>query len=635
MKRTEGDLLPYITSPEDIKMLDLSNLQRLAHEIRRHIISSVSQTGGHLAPNLGTVELTLGIHHVFDSPRDRIIWDVGHQAYTHKIITGRLERFDTLRQGGGLSGYPCRDESPHDAFGTGHSSTSVAAALGFATAARLRGEDRDTVAVIGDGALTGGLAYEGLNNAGDMGVDLKVVLNDNSMSIAPNVGAMSRYLSRLRSEPTYQRLKDDVTDVLNSIPRVGRPVTDSIRRIKGGLKYLLIPGIIFEELGFTYLGPVDGHDLGALIDILEKARRIDGPVLVHAITVKGRGYEPAENKPDKFHGVGAFDVHSGSSGGSASVKYTDVFADTLVQLAEEDERIVAITAAMPDGTGLSRFAERHPDRFFDMGIAEQAAVTFAAGLAASGLRPVAAIYSTFLQRAYDQVMHDAAMQRLPVVFALDRAGIVGGDGETHQGAFDIAYLRHIPNMVVMAPRDEDQLRHMMATACSHEDGPVAVRYPRGSGWGVTLSGDPRVLPIGRGELLRTGDDAAIIALGHPVHEALRAHEILGEQGIGAAVLDARFVKPLDREMIVKLAESAPVLVTVEDGVLCGGFGSAVLEVLTADIPPAKMPVVTRIGLPDEFIPHGDQGAQRREYGLVGEEIASRVSGLVRRAGHPR
>ncbi|MFO8060526.1 MAG: 1-deoxy-D-xylulose-5-phosphate synthase [Bacillota bacterium] len=629
MRYEAEQLLQHIKSPADLKLLDPDKLRQLAREIRRRIISCVSETGGHLAPNLGVVELTLGIHHVFDSPRDKIIWDVGHQSYTHKMISGRAGEFTTLRQGGGLSGFPKRSESLHDVYETGHSSTSVSAALGFALAGELTGNAGSVVAVIGDGALTGGVAYEGLNNAGDMGVDLTVVLNDNSMSISPNVGAMSRYLSRLRSDPSYHRIKDDIQYLLDRFPGVGRSVTDSIRRVKGGLKYLLIPGIIFEELGFTYLGPVDGHDIEALIDVLEQARKIGGPVLVHAVTVKGKGYEPAERRPERFHGVGSFDVSTGNGMKSSSTPtYTEVFSEAMVSLAERDERVVAITAAMPEGTGLDRFGKRFPERFFDVGIAEQSAVLLAAGLAAGGVRPVVAVYSTFLQRAYDQVVHDVAHQKLPVVLALDRAGIVGADGDTHQGAFDIAFLRHVPNMVVMAPRDENELRHMLATAVSGVEGPVAIRYPRGAGWSVPLDPELETLPVGRGELMAAGGDASIVALGHPVHEALHAREILREEGVEVAVMNARYAKPLDRDMILQLARNTPLLITVEEGALQGGFGSAVLELLADELSPSEMPACHRIGFPDEFIPHGDQRVQRKQYGLDAESIAEKVRLLL-------
>ncbi len=624
----DEQILPYIESPADVRMLDARHLRQLAEEVRRHIIDTVSETGGHLAPNLGTVELTLALHSIFESPWDRIVWDVGHQSYTHKLITGRREEFSTLRQSGGLSGFPKRNESPHDPYETGHSSTSVAAALGMAIASDRRGEDREVVAVIGDGALTGGLAYEGLNNAGDMGVDLTVVLNDNSMSIAPNVGAMSRYLTRLRTEPAYHRLRDDVENLVNSIPRVGRPVVDSMKRVKGGLKYLLIPGIIFEQWGFTYLGPVDGHDIEATMEVLQKARDMEGPVLVHAVTVKGRGFEPAEKEPDKFHGLGTFNAETGARPSSSSVKYTGVFGDELVRLAEDDDRILAITAAMPDGTGLDGFASRFPGRFFDVGIAEQAAVTLAAGMAVEGMRPVVAVYSTFLQRAYDQVVHDVAHQDLNVVFAIDRAGLVGADGDTHQGSLDVAYLRHVPNMTVMAPADENELRHMLTTAVRCE-GPAAVRYPRGTGWGTSMQGPVRTIPVGKGELLRSGDDAGIVAFGHPVRAAERAGEKLAAEGIESAVVNARFAKPLDESLILSVAERVPVLVTVEEGTICGGFGSAVLELLSENLSRGSMPQVCRLGLPDDFIEHGDQEDQRAHYRLDTAGIYGAVKDCVK------
>ncbi len=621
-------LLPYIESPADLRMLDSRHLRQLAEEVRGRIIDTVSRTGGHLAPNLGAVELTLALHSVFDTPEDRIVWDVGHQSYTHKLITGRQDDFSTLRQSGGLSGFPKRKESPHDAYETGHSSTSVAAALGMAIASDRKGEDRDVVAVIGDGALTGGLAYEGLNNAGDMGVDLTVVLNDNSMSIAPNVGAMSRYLTRLRSEPAYHRLRDDVEKLVDSIPHVGKSVVDSMRRVRGGLKHLLIPGIIFELWGFTYLGPVDGHDIDALAEVLRKARDMAGPVLVHAVTVKGRGFPPAEEKPAKFHGLGAFDADTGETAPSSAVKYTDVFGQCLSCLAEDDERIMAITAAMPDGTGLQEFSERFPERFFDVGIAEQAAVTVAAGMATEGLRPVVAVYSTFLQRAYDQVVHDVAHQDLNVVFAIDRAGLVGADGDTHQGALDVAYLRHIPNMTVMAPADENELRQMLYTAvrCS---GPTAVRYPRGAGWGVKPEDTRQMIAVGKGEVLHAGEDVAVLAFGHPVRAAERARGILADEGVDAAVINARFAKPLDEELILSVAASTPLLVTVEEGTVQGGFGSAVLELLADSLSARAMPRVHRLGLPDEFVEHGNQDSQRSHFHLDAEGIAATIRECLR------
>ncbi|MFW5896579.1 MAG: 1-deoxy-D-xylulose-5-phosphate synthase [Bacillota bacterium] len=615
-----GTILSTISSPEDLKNLNLEDLRELAKEIRGYLIKSVSETGGHLAPNLGVVELTLALHRVLDSPRDRIVWDVGHQSYTHKIICGRLGDFCTLRQPGGMSGFPKLSESPHDVFETGHSSTSIAAALGMAIARDIRGEEGEVVAVIGDGALTAGLAYEGLNNAGALGIKLIVVLNDNSMSISPNVGAMSGYLARLRSDPTYNRLKEDVNSLVDRLPNLGKSVAGSVRRVKGSLKYLLLPGMIFEELGFTYLGPVDGHDLAATMEILDRARRIPGPVLVHANTVKGKGYAPAEERPDKFHGIGSFDPKTGNGKKSSSTpSYTEVFSDALIRLAEEDDRIVAITAAMPDGTGTDSMAERFPERFFDVGIAEPGAVTFAAGLASKGMRPIVAIYSTFLQRGYDGVVHDVANQGLPVVFGIDRAGIVGADGDTHQGAFDVAYLRHVPGMVLASPRDEAELGDLLYSAVNWNC-PAAVRYPRGAGPGARFGGEFTFIEPGRGELLREGTDAAIVAFGHPVTAAHKAAEAMAKEGVEIAVANARFAKPLDSDLILSLAREVPVLITVEEGCSAGGFGSAVLELLHRELPCSVIPEVVILGFPDRFIPHGDQESQRSELGLDADGI---------------
>ncbi|MFO7942649.1 MAG: 1-deoxy-D-xylulose-5-phosphate synthase [Bacillota bacterium] len=610
-----GTILSKISSPEDLKNLRFEELKELAEEIRGYLVQSVSETGGHLAPNLGVVELTLALHRVLDSPKDRIVWDVGHQSYTHKIICGRLGDFCTLRQAGGISGFPKLSESPHDVFETGHSSTSIAAALGMAVARDIRGDDGEVVAVIGDGALTAGLAYEGLNNAGALGTKLIVILNDNSMSISPNVGAMSGYLARLRSDPTYNRLKEDVNNLVDRLPNLGKSVAGSVRRVKGSLKYLLLPGMIFEELGFTYLGPVDGHDLAATMEILKRARRIPGPVLVHAKTIKGKGYAPAEERPDKFHGVGSFDPRTGNGRkSSSSPSYTDVFSEALVRLAEEDERIVAITAAMPDGTGTDAMAERFPERFFDFGIAEPGAITFAAGLATKGMRPIVAIYSTFLQRGYDGVVHDVANQNLPVIFAVDRAGIVGADGDTHQGAFDIAFLRHVPRMVLAAPRDEAEMGDLLYSAVKWNC-PAAVRYPRGSGPGVGFEGDFTFIEPGRGESLRQGSAAAILAFGHPVTAACEAAEVMAKEGVEIGVANARFAKPLDKDLILDLAREVPLLLTVEEGCRAGGFGSAVLELLHRELPASAIPEVVVLGFPDRFIPHGDQEAQRAELGL--------------------
>ena len=480
-------LLNTINSPEDVKKLSEQQLEQLAQEIRQFMISVISKTGGHLAPNLGVVELTLALHRVFSTPKDKLVFDVGHQAYVHKIITGRREQFPTLRQYGGLSGFPKRSESEHDAFGTGHSSTSISAALGMAVARDLQGEDYDVVAVIGDGSMTGGMAFEGLNNAGDLHKRMIVVLNDNEMSISKNVGAMSEYLYQLRTGETYNKIKSDIEGWLKNM-EFGTDVLKAIRRLKGSVKYLMVPSSIFEELGYTYLGPIDGHDLNALQDVFHAAKKIDGPVLVHVLTKKGKGYAPAEESPNKFHGTGPYELETGKkiANPNAPITYTEVFGNTLTDMAKEDKKIVGITAAMPDGTGLSTFAKAHPDRFFDVGIAEQHAVTAAAGMAAAGLKPVAAIYSTFMQRAYDSVLHDICMQNLHVTMCLDRAGLVGDDGFTHHGVFDYAYLRSMPKMTIMAPKDENELRHMLKTALDF-NGPISVRYPRGSGLGVDIS----------------------------------------------------------------------------------------------------------------------------------------------------
>ena len=546
----ENKFLDKINSPADVKKLSVPQLEQLAKEIRQLLISVISHTGGHLAPNLGVVELTLALHKVFNTPEDKIIFDVGHQAYIHKIITGRREQFPTLRQYGGLSGFPKRSESEHDAFGTGHSSTSISAALGMACARDLQGEDYNVVAVIGDGSMTGGMAFEALNNAGMLHKNMIVVLNDNEMSISKNVGAMSEYLYQLRTGETYNKIKNDIEGWLKNM-EFGSDVLKAIRRLKGSVKYLMVPTSIFEELGFTYLGPVDGHDLDGLLDVLQAAKKIDGPVMVHVLTKKGKGYKPAEESPNKFHGTGPFDIATGKkiTNPNAPVSYTEVFGKTLTKLADIDDKIVGITAAMPDGTGLNIFAEAHKDHFFDVGIAEQHAVTAAAGMAAAGMKPVAAIYSTFMQRAYDSIMHDICMQKLHVTLCLDRAGLVGDDGYTHHGVFDYAYLRSIPNMTIMAPKDENELQHMLKTALDF-DGPVSVRYPRGSGVGVALDTQWQDLPIGKAEVLRTGKDVCFWAIGSMVQTALDAAELLETQGISAGVVNMRFAKPLDVELSV-------------------------------------------------------------------------------------
>ncbi|HET9951168.1 MAG TPA: 1-deoxy-D-xylulose-5-phosphate synthase, partial [Candidatus Eisenbacteria bacterium] len=550
------DHLSRIHSPADLKRLGPEALPEVADELRDRIVQVVSKTGGHLAPSLGVVELTIALHYVFDTPRDILIWDVGHQAYPHKILTGRNERFETLRQEGGLSGFPRRAESEYDPFGTAHASTSISAALGFARARDLKGEKHRVVAVVGDGALTGGMAYEAMNQAGVLGTDLLVVLNDNAMSISPNVGAISRYLTKITSTPVYRQMEADVWGLLGKLPAGGK-ARELASRIKEGMKNLVVPTLLFEELGFKYYGPIDGHDIPTLLEVMRQLREFQGPVLLHTLTRKGKGYKFAEADARKFHGLGAFDKLTGAvakKAGPTPPSYTEVFGDTMVELAKADPKIVAITAAMPDGTGLAKFSTQFPERFNDVGIAEQHATCFAAGLAAAGMKPFATIYSTFLQRAYDQIVHDIVIQRLPVRFALDRAGLVGEDGATHHGLFDIAYLRCLPDMVLMAPKDENELRHMLATMAAHEEGPIAVRYPRAAGLGVPMDAAPAPLPIGVGELLRPGNDLLLVAYGTMVPAALTTADALAARGIRAAVINARFAKPLDERLILEWAK---------------------------------------------------------------------------------
>jgi 1-deoxy-D-xylulose-5-phosphate synthase len=616
--------LDDIKDPAQIKQLSYAQLENLAGEIRQRIMDVVAgQTGGHFASNLGSVELTLALHYVFNSPRDKIVWDVGHQAYPHKLITGRIDRFDTIRQYKGLSGFLQREESEHDQFGAGHASTSVSAALGMAIGGKLRGEDFHSIAVIGDGALTGGMSYEALNNAGNLKVPLLVVLNDNEMSIAPNVGALPTYLSRIRTDGRYAYAKHEIERLLQRMPQ-GDLLVEMGKRMKDGLKEVVYHTMIWEELGFTYIGPVDGHDVRQLIETFEQVKETEGPVFVHTVTRKGKGYRPAEDDPFKHHAASIKVPGAPPS----PPKYQDVFGETLTELAKTDERIVAITAAMPDGTGLLPFEEAHPDRFFDVGIAEQHGVTFAAGLATQGLRPVAAIYSTFLQRAYDQIVHDVCIQNLPVAFALDRAGLVGDDGRTHHGLFDFAYLRCLPNMVIMAPKDEDELRHMTKTAVDYEDGPIAFRYPRGSGSGVPMTSEPHVLPIGRGELLREGTDLTIAAIGSSVLPAERAAEMLEERGISATVINARFVKPLDEALILESVNKTGNLVTVEEAMQHGGFGSAVLELLSRE--DVQVPAAC-IGIPDRIFDHGPQSQLRKDAGIDADSIFERAQALLKPA----
>lgn len=611
--------------------MSVRDLYTLAGEIRQEIIQVVSRNGGHLAPNLGVVELTICLHRVFNSPWDKIVWDVGHQAYVHKLLTGRRQQFVSLRQYGGMSGFPKRSESAHDVFGTGHSSTSISAALGVALARDLVGQNYRVAAVIGDGSLTGGEAFEALNDAGHRQTDLMVVLNDNEMSIAKNVGALSEYLTRLRTMPVYSRVKQDVELLLRRIPAIGHSMASTVERVKDSIKYLLVPGALFEELGFTYVGPIDGHNIPLLLDVLGKARAMHGPVLVHVLTRKGRGYQPAERNADVFHGVGPFCIETGkiAKDPAAPPSYTAVFGRTMMELAAEDPRVVAITAAMPEGTGLKDFAAHYPRRFFDVGIAEQHAVTLAAGMATQGLRPVVAIYSTFLQRAFDQVIHDVCLQHLPVTLAVDRAGIVGEDGATHQGVFDLSFLRQIPDLVLAAPKDENELRHLLYTAVRGE-GPMAIRYPRGSGVGVDTSEPRHVIPIGQGEVLADGQDVALLAVGATVAPALAAARLLQQHGVAATVVNARFIHPLDEELLRRLSRDVGLLVTLEDNVLAGGFGAAVQEFLSR-----RQLFQTRtlcLGLPDRFIEHGSRGELLAAVGLDAAGISRTVLAFVRQCG---
>lgn len=618
--------LDKIASPQDLSKLSFEELAVLAQEIRDLMIQTVSRTGGHLASNLGVVELTLALHKVFDTPRDRIVFDVGHQSYAHKIITGRRDEFSTLRTYKGLCGFPRRDESEYDVFGAGHSSTSISAALGIALARDMRGEKHKVVAVIGDGSLTAGLAFEGLNHAGHLKRDFIVVLNDNEMSISKNVGAVSHYLAKMRLTPTYSWAKHNIEFFLRRIPAIGESVANTAERMKSSVKYLLIPGMFFEELGFTYLGPIDGHDLPLLVEVMEKAKSLRTPVLVHVLTQKGKGYPPAESQADRFHGVGPFCVESGQSIRTAQAPtYTSVFGEAMIEMAEKIPELVGITAAMSDGTGLNQFAARFPDRFFDVGIAEQHAVTMAAGLASQGKRPVVAVYSTFFQRAYDSLIHDVCLQNLPVVLALDRAGLVGEDGPTHHGAFDLSFARIIPNLTIMAPKDEAELRDMLYTALQL-NGPVLLRYPRGRSEGYKLAESPAALPLGKSEWLKQGEDLIFLAVGSMVQPALRAAEILESAGIPAGVVNVRFVKPLDEQLLSAAAQKARWLVTLEENSLMGGYGSAVLEFLnTAELSGAK---ILRIGLPDCFIEQGFREELMSGLKLDAEGIAERVCRFI-------
>ncbi len=620
--------LSEITHPNQLHGLSVRQLQQIARQIRDKHLQTVAVNGGHLGPGLGVVELTLGLYQTLDLDRDKVIWDVGHQAYPHKLLTGRYDRFHTLRQKDGVAGYLKLCENKFDHFGAGHASTSISAALGMALARDLKGEKFKAVAVIGDGALTGGMALEAINHAGHMPkTNLLVVLNDNDMSISRNVGAIPRYLNKMRLSQPVQFIKDNLEEQFKQIPFVGESLSPELARIKEGMKRLAVPkvGAVFEELGFTYIGPVDGHNLEELIATFQQAHQIPGPVLVHVATVKGKGYEIAELDQVGYHAQSPFNVATGKAIPSNKPKppaYAKVFSHTLVKLAEQNPKIVGITAAMATGTGLDKLQAKLPNQYIDVGIAEQHAITLAAGLATQGMRPVAAIYSTFLQRAYDQIIHDVCIQNLPVFFCLDRAGIVGADGPTHQGMYDIAYLRCIPNMVMMAPKDEAELQRMVVTGVNHTSGPIAMRYPRGNGYGVPLMEEGwEPLEIGKGEILRTGDDVLIVAYGTMVYPGMQAAEILSEHGIEATVINARFVKPLDTELILPLAKKIGRVITLEEGCIIGGFGSAIAEALMdADI----LVPVKRFGVPDVLVDHAEPNESKTELGLTSHQIAERV-----------
>ncbi|WP_066500210.1 1-deoxy-D-xylulose-5-phosphate synthase [Abyssisolibacter fermentans] len=618
-----------INSLDDFRKLNLEELDILSLELRDFIINVMSKNGGHLASNLGVVELTLALHKVFNSPEDKIVWDVGHQSYVHKIITGRKNEFHTIRKYKGLSGYPKRKESVHDIFETGHSSTSVSAGLGIALARDIKKEDYNVISVIGDGAMTAGMVYEAMNHAGEVKTKFIVVLNDNEMSISKNIGGLSNYLTKLRTAPSYLNTKKDIKKLLNSIPKIGGKLCRTTENIKNSLKYLVVPGVFFEELGFKYLGPIDGHNINELIKTMKIAKKYNGPVLIHAVTKKGKGYYPAEKNPDKFHGTPPFDISTGCQVKKKSGQsYSSVLGDTLVKLAKEDNSITAITAAMPLGTGLTKFKQEHPDRFFDVGIAEQHGVTLSAGLASRNLKPFYAVYSSFLQRGYDQVLHDVCIQNLPVVFALDRAGIVGSDGETHHGVFDFSYLSHIPNMTIMAPKGKQEFISMIEFAAKYKDGPIALRYPRGNC--IEYEGyDSKQIEIGKGEVLHHGKDIALIAIGHMVNEAVKAYNMLLEDGIEVTVFNARFLKPLDEEAIDSIVKKHNVIITIEDNVLVGGFGSYINDYL---IKKQYNNIVYNIGYEDKFIEHGNVEQLYADYGvncnkiigIIKERILGRV-----------
>ena len=618
-------ILDKIKKPNDIHKIALADFPQLAEEIRNFLLESVSETGGHLASNLGVVELTLALHNVLDFPEDKLIWDVGHQAYTHKILTGRKEEFKTLRKEGGLSGFPKRSESDCDSFDTGHSSTSISAGLGYVRARDILGQKHHVVSVIGDGALTGGMAYEAMNNAAELKTNFIIVLNDNNMSISKNVGGMSSYLSALRTAEAYTGMKINATKALKKIPRIGTAVVDTMRKTKSSIKQLIIPGMLFENMGLTYLGPVDGHNMRQMMKLFNEAKRVEGPVLVHVLTEKGHGYIPAFSHPARFHGTGPFDVKTGKFlETKENLNYTDVFSKTMCSLGKENRRVAAITAAMPEGTGLKAFARSFPERFFDVGIAEEHAVTFAAGLALGGLIPVVAIYSSFLQRAVDQILHDVCMQKLHVVFAIDRAGLVGADGETHQGCFDFSYLSMIPNLTVMAPKNDWELQEMLRSAVRDFDGPCAIRYPKGTAY-TGLSEFHQPVQIGKSEVLYEGREVAILAVGSMVSTCKEVYDMLKCRGIEPTFVNARFIKPLDTELLDTLAKTHSLFVTVEENVKNGGFGEHVSAYMEACQPDVR---VMNLAIWDRFVEQGKIESLRVKIGLSSVEIAETITAAL-------
>ncbi|HQG51418.1 MAG: 1-deoxy-D-xylulose-5-phosphate synthase [Syntrophorhabdaceae bacterium] len=612
--------LEKINSPDDLKRLVLPELETLSDEIRTLIIEVVSKNGGHLSSSLGVVELTLALHYVFDTPVDKIIWDVGHQCYTHKIITGRREKFRTLRQDNGISGFPSRQESVYDVFNTGHASNSISIAVGLSEAKKKMNQSHKIVTVIGDGSLTGGMSFEALNHAGHLKSDIIVILNDNEMSISKNIGALSSHLSRIMTGEFVSNAREELKKMLKNIPALGDKVYKAAKHIEESIKGFVTPGIIFEQLGFQYFGPVDGHNLNYLIETFKNIKRLKGPIFVHIVTKKGRGYIHAEDDPAKFHGISKFEVETGAPSGDKTEAYTDIFGDAIIELAEKYDKIIAITAAMGLGTGLEKFSKRFPDRFFDIGIAEQHGVTFAAALALGGLKPFVAIYSTFLQRSYDQIILDVCLQGLPVVFAVDRSGIVGQDGPTHHGAFDITYFRHIPNMILMAPKDGEELRHMLYSAYMY-DKPTAIRYPRGKVHGPKTFNGFEEIPIGTWEKLRDGDDLAIIACGNTVYPSIQAATELAAEGIQCTVINGRFIKPMDKDMLFEMACSKKRILTVEENTLVGGFGGGIMEFLSDEGIYAS---VRRLGMPDKFLTYGTQETLRGKVGLTSEGIKNTI-----------